>query len=408
MRILYLSPRQCWPAVSGAKLRDYHLARSLGENTELTYLYFKGDTAIASRDMAFCRKLIAVDKPKPYTPGKIARGLFHRLPLTLLNYYSPEMAAAVTETVEAQPFDLVHVDSIHMVTYLPVLPEALRKKVVFNWHNIESELLFRYAATTSSLPRKAYASLTARRVKSAELDILRKSFGHLVCSERERKALLEWTPDARIAVVENGVDTKSFDGLPKATRNRVLFVGAMAYHANSDAILTFTDRVWPAIHERFPQWTLTLVGSDPPPQVRALAERPGVEVTGTVPDVRPYYSEAALAIVPLLTGGGTRLKILEALAAGVPVVSTSLGVEGLSVHDGKEVLIADKESDWLPAASSLADQGALWQRLAVDGRRLVESRYDWDVLGKAMVEIYREWLGVTSGPLRESLRGRTG
>jgi glycosyltransferase involved in cell wall biosynthesis len=403
MRILYLSPRQCLPAVSGSKLRDYHLARLLGENAELTYLYFKGDSAIAARDMAFCHKMVAVDKPKPYTPAKIARGLFDRLPLTLINYYSPEMASAVAEAIRTSAFDLIHFDSIHMMTYLPMLPEALRRRVVFNWHNIESELLFRYAATTASLPRRIYASLTARRVASAEREILHSSFGHLVCSERERRALLEGAPEARIAVVENGVDTKSFDGLPKVARTRVLFVGAMAYHANSDAILTFTDRVWPAIRDRFPQWTLTLVGSDPPPQVRALAERPGVEVTGTVPDVRPYYSEAALAIVPLLTGGGTRLKILEALAAGVPVVSTSLGVEGLAVHHGQEVLIADNESDWLPACSSLADQGELWQKLVATGRRLVESRYDWDVLGKAMVDTYRDWLAAGE-PALESAR----
>ena len=392
MQILFLSPRQCWPVVSGAKLREYHLARSLGENAELTYLYFKGETAIASKDLPFCRKIVAVNKPRPYTPGKIIRGLFGRIPLTLINYYSPDMTSALSELTRSAAFDLVHIDSLHMVTYLPALPDSLRKRAVFNWHNIESELLQRYAAATSSLPRKLYASMTARRVKSVEREILQTCFGHLVCSERERLQLLGWVPEARIAVVENGVDTKAFDGLPKATRNRVLFVGSMAYHANSDAIVWFTDRIWPAIHERYPHWTLTLVGSDPPPQVRALSERQGVEVTGTVPDVKPYYAEAILAIVPLLTGGGTRLKILEALAAGVPVVSTSLGIEGLTVTHGEEVLIADSEAEWLPACVSLADQGELWNKLVVAGRRLVECRYNWEILGKSLVDTYRQWV----------------
>jgi glycosyltransferase involved in cell wall biosynthesis len=392
MRILFLSPRQCWPAVSGAKLRDYHLARSLGENAELTYLYFMGDSAIASRDMPFCRKIVGINKPKPYTLAKIVRGLVSGLPLTLINYSSPEMTAAIAEVIRSSPFDLVHVESIHMMTYLAALPGALRERIVFNWHNIESELLLRYAASTASLPRKMYASMTARRVEGVERKILRTSFGHLVCSERERKALLEWAPEARIVVVENGVDTKAFAPPPDAARNRILFVGAMAYHANSDAIRWFTDRIWPAIYARFPQWTLTLVGSDPPPQVLALSERPGVEVTGTVPDVKPYYNQAVLAIVPLLIGGGTRLKILEALAAGVPVISTSLGVEGLAVTHGEEVLIADGEADWLPAFCSLADQGNLWHQLSIAGRRLVEAHYDWDVLGKSLVATYRQWL----------------
>jgi glycosyltransferase involved in cell wall biosynthesis len=384
--------------VSGAKLRDYHLARLLGENAELTYLYFKGSSAMAARDLPFCHKLVAVNKPQPYTPGKIIRGLFGRWPLTLVNYSSPEMTSALVDVTRAPVFDLMHVDSIQMVTYLSVLPEALRKRIVFSWHNIESEILSRYAATTSSLPRKIYASVTARRVHVIEREILRNSFGHLVCSDRERQELLGWVPEARIAVVENGVETRAFDGMPQKTRNRVLFVGSLAYHANSDAVLWFTDRIWPAIHSRFPHWTLTLVGSDPPAQVRALAERPGVEVTGTVADVKPYYTEAILAIVPLLTGGGTRLKILEALAAGVPVVSTTLGAEGLAVTHGQEVLIADKEADWFPACCSLADQGALWQKLVTKGRRLVETRYDWDVLGKSMVSTYRQWLSeATSG-----------
>ncbi len=398
MRILFLSPRQCWPAVSGAKLRDYHLARALGENADLTYLYFTGNNTISSKDLPFCRQIVAVKKPKPYTPAKIVRGLFDRIPLTIINYSSAEMTSTLAELTSASPFDLIHIDSIHMVTYLSGLPDALRKRIVFNWHNIESELLLRYAETTSSLPRKIYASMTARRVESIEREILGTCFGHLVCSERERRALLDWVPGARIAVVENGVDTKAFNGVAKAARNRVLFVGSMAYHANSDAILRFTERIWPVIHERFPQWTLTVVGSDPPPQVRALSGQAGVEVTGTVPDVRPYYAEAILAIVPLLTGGGTRLKILEALAAGVPVISTSLGVEGLSITHGEEVLIADREADWLPACSSLGDQGELWQKLVANGRVLVESRYDWDVLGRSLVTTYRQWLSEAAVP----------
>src|ERR1035438_6159090 len=105
MRILYLSPRQCWPVVSGAKLRDYHLARSLGENTVLTYMYFRGDSAIDSKDLPFCDKIIAVTKPKPYTPGKLLRGLFNGLPLTLINYSSSEMTSALAELTRTSPFD---------------------------------------------------------------------------------------------------------------------------------------------------------------------------------------------------------------------------------------------------------------------------------------------------------------
>lgn len=392
MRILYLSPRQCWPTVSGAKLRDYHLARALGTSSELTYVYFKTEDGIAVETLPFCRKVVAIEKPKPYTAGKVVRGLIHRLPLTLINYSSPEMESAIAGLAGAADFDVVHIDSIQMLTYFRLLPDTLRQHTVFSWHNIESELLRRYAATTPSLPRKLYASMTAGRVESLEREILRSAMGHLVCSERERRLLLDWVPGARIAVVENGVDTKAFSAGEMGARRRVLFVGSMAYHANRDAIVWFAGKIWPAIHERFPQWTLTIVGSDPPPPVRALSGQPGIEVTGTVPNVQPYYDEAILAIVPLVTGGGTRLKILEALAAGVPVVSTTIGMEGLSVRPGEEILIADSEADWLPACSSLADQGRLWRKLATAGRELAETRYDWEILGKPLVNLYSQWL----------------
>jgi glycosyltransferase involved in cell wall biosynthesis len=166
----------------------------------------------------------------------------------------------------------------------------------------------------------------------------------------------------------------------------------MSYHANIEAAVAFTRTVWPGIRERFPEWRLTLAGLDPAPAVLALRGEANVEVTGTVEDVRPYYREAVAAIVPLRTGGGTRLKILEAMAAGVPVISTPLGAEGLAVTPGVDILIAEKDGDWLPFMTALSTQGDLWNRLAEAGRRLVTARYDWEALGQALYETYCRWL----------------
>jgi glycosyltransferase involved in cell wall biosynthesis len=167
----------------------------------------------------------------------------------------------------------------------------------------------------------------------------------------------------------------------------------MAYHANIKAAVDFTHTVWPGIRERFPGWRLTLAGLDPAPAVLALRGEPNVEVTGTVEDIRPYYGEAVAAIVPVRTGGGTRLKILEAMAAGVPVVSTALGAEGLSVSPDEDILIAESDADWLPRLTALSTQGELWRRLAEAGRNLVTSKYDWETLGQSLYETYCRWLG---------------
>jgi glycosyltransferase involved in cell wall biosynthesis len=205
--------------------------------------------------------------------------------------------------------------------------------------------------------------------------------------------LLRWAPQARIATIETGADVRSFQETPPAAeRRRILFVGWMAYHANVEAAVAFTRTVWPGIRERFPGWRLTLAGLDPAPAVLALRGEANVEVTGTVEDIRPYYGEAIAAIVPLRIGGGTRLKILEAMAAGVPVVSTPLGAEGLAVSPGVDILIAEKDEDWLPQLSALSTQGDVWNRLAEAGRRLVTARYDWEAIGQVLYETYCRWL----------------
>ena len=332
--------------------------------------------------------------PRHYTPEKIVRGFLGRWPLPVVNYTSRQMKAAVAALVAQEQFDLVQIDSIHMAAYVPVLSRGSRAPVVYDWHNIESEAMRRYSASVKSPIHRLYSAVTARRLAALEARTLRQAFGHLVCSERERAELHRVAPDARVAVIENGVDTRFFeDGAGFSTsRRRIVFVGSMSYHANVEAAVSFARGVWPLIRERFPLWRLTLVGSDPAPAVRALGREPNVEVTGTVADVRPYYREALAVIAPLRIGGGTRLKILEAMAAGVPVVSTTLGAEGLAVSPDVNILIADQDEDWLLWLAALSCQSDFWNGLASAGRELVRSRYDWEVLGQSLWETYCGWL----------------
>jgi glycosyltransferase involved in cell wall biosynthesis len=396
LRILFLSPRQAWPLYSGARLRDYYFARALGRRAALTYVFFSdpGSAPPQPADLPFCRKIVPVPSPRLYTPRKIVRGFLGRWPLPVVNYTSDEMKAALAGILRTDRFDLVHLDSIHMAAYVPDLRRQTPAPVVYNWHNIESELMRRYSTGVQPPLRKLYAAWTACRLAALERQILLQAFGHVVCSERERAQLLRAVPKARIAVIENGVDTTFFAKAPvsPSRRHRIVFVGSMRYHGNVEAAVWFARSVWPWIRERFPAWRLTLVGYDPTPAVLALRGERNVEVTGTVEDVRPYYGEALAAIVPLRTGGGTRLKILEAMAAGVPVVSTTLGAEGLAVSPGRHLLIADRDEDWLRQLSALSLQGDLWNGLVTAGRDLVRSRYDWQILGEALYENYSHWL----------------
>ena len=235
---------------------------------------------------------------------------------------------------------------------------------------------------------------------------MREFDAHIVVSEKDAERLRSLNPEASVFVIENGVDTAYYsdeqvgqahaawpaqhvrNASPK--RNRIVFVGSMDYHANVDGVTSFAREVWPRVRDRQPELVFTIVGRDPSTQVRELTKIPGVEVTGTVDDVRPYYREALASVVPLNVGGGSRLKILEAMAAGVPVVSTSLGAEGLKVQDGENILIADTGEQLVESISSVVENADLQKQLSERGRALVSERYDWSALGASLFRIYEE------------------
>jgi polysaccharide biosynthesis protein PslH len=400
VRILFLSPRQPVPTRSGAKLREYHLLRALGRSAEVTYLYFAdpGSTPLTVEDLPFCREVMAIPKPAAYGFGKAAMGILGRWPLPVLNYTSPPMSAALEKLMESRDFDMIHLDGIQMSRYGFAAQRKSSLKALYNWHNIDSEVMRRYSAAAPGTARRWYAGYTATKLERLESRILQTAFGHIVCSERERGQLLSIAPKARVAVIENGVDVRYFAGGGEARTagRRIVFVGAMDYFPNGEAAVFFARRIWPGVRNRLSGAELFIVGASPGPGVLALRELPGVTVTGMVPDVRPYYREALAAVVPLRTGGGTRLKILEAMAAGVPVISTPLGAEGLEVTDGENVLLVDSDDaeGWADRLMSLAESPVRRAQLTAAGLRLVQSRYDWEILGRKLLATYEDWIRV--------------
>lgn len=363
----------------------------------MTYIFLvrPHDQALHDTELSFCRRAIPIRAPRAYTPWKLSRGVWGPWPVTVANYTSPELIRAARELLRKERYDLVHVDGIHLAgCEIALRPELDSIPVFYDWHNIESELMENYSRQTISLVKRYYAALTARRLFAAEARILQTASGHVVCSERERAILQRREPGARVAVIENGVDKPAFDAAMKSSdpaRERIVFVGSFNYHANIEGVLWFAQSIWPAIRQRFPETKLTLVGSDPSPAVLALRDQPGIEVTGTVPDVRPYYGGAFAAVVPLLSGGGTRLKILEAMAAGVPVISTPKGAEGLLVSAGQNLLIADAAPQWVAALDRLRNQKERAQIVAA--ARECVTAYDWENLGRKLFDTYRRWIG---------------
>jgi polysaccharide biosynthesis protein PslH len=401
LKILYFAPHQLWPLVTGNRLRDYHLARELAARCSVTFMetLHPGDErgGMAPVSAGF-ERVVTVEKEPNFRPGKVIRGLIGPVPVTVLNYFSRRIANTLAEVLRTGAFDVVQLESVQLSTYVPIIRAApSRPLILADWHNIESELMSRYASTTDSFPRKLVARRTARLLENSEQRLLTECGCHTIASERERQKLLERFPGADVHVIPNGVDTSYYSTALSRTSNHgdddisdrrsILFVGSMDYHANINGVEWFTREVWPSISARNPALDFVIAGRNPGPGIRDLASG-RVRVTGTVDDVRPLYGSAAAVVVPLHVGSGTRLKILEAMAAGVPVISTALGAEGIDCRHDVDLLIADTAEEMTASIERILSSSELRRRLVESARRLVRRRYDWSVIGEQLYAIH--------------------
>jgi sugar transferase (PEP-CTERM/EpsH1 system associated) len=392
LRLLQIAPRVPWPLDTGAKLRNYHLARALPGNIGVTLLAFGDDKSNDRLGEAY-QRIVTVPRNENYSVGNMLRGAIGRTPLPLLNYSTPEMSGALERLLAEDVFDLIQIESIHLMTYLPLLRGTSNQPLIIcDWHNVESDLMRQYAEREPNVARRTYARRTARLMSEAEARALKEFDAHIAVSDVDLKRLQSINSDAKIFVIENGVDAAHYADEQSATKNRIVFVGSMDYHANIEGATNFARTVWPIIQQQQSNLRFTIVGRNPPAQLTDLSSITGIEVTGSVADVRPYYREALAAVVPLNVGGGSRLKILEAMAAGVPVVSTRLGAEGLDVSDGENILLAESSAQLANGIIRVIDMADLRARLIAGGHALVRARYDWSMLGAKLGEQYENLL----------------
>jgi glycosyltransferase involved in cell wall biosynthesis len=397
MRLLYFSSRNYWPLTTGARIRDYQLAKYLSLRADVHYvgLCAAGDLPAPA---GFGLEQSLLSRPKAYSAGNLLRGLAGPLPVTVLNYTSrriKEDIARLFENGENARFDSVQIEGVHLVEYVALIRKlSPQTRIVADWHNIESEIMWRYAETAANPLRKLMALRTAPLIERAENRLLRACDVHTVVSDRDREKLLLRCPGADIQLVPNGVDVAYYSTppgysstTPVESLREILFVGSMDYHANAEAVTWFVSKVWPILKVSIPNLVFRIVGRDPSAKVLALAA-PDVLVTGTVDDIRPFYARAAATVVPLRVGGGTRLKILESMAAGVPVVSTRLGAEGIDVRDGSDIVLADSPAELADGLRRVVTDRELSERLKREGHALVVRLYDWCIAGEQLYAVH--------------------
>jgi polysaccharide biosynthesis protein PslH len=299
-------------------------------------------------------------------------------------YRSPRLEAEVRRL--AGESDLIVCDFLAPAHNVP---GALSTPTVLFQHNVEAMIWERHAAVPQSLPKRLFMQLQAHRMRRFEGEQCRRFTSVVAVSRADAVEMERRYGRSGIKDVLTGVDLEYFSPLPAVERsvNELVFVGSMDWMPNQDGIIWFIESVFQELRRRVPGVRLLVVGRAPPPAIRSLADRiGGIEVTGTVDDVRPYLARAAVSVVPLRIGGGTRLKIYEAMAMGAPIVSTTVGAEGLPLQHAEHLLLADSPQEQVSALQSLLENPRIAGNLAVSAGNYVHAHGSWDAIADQFID----------------------
>lgn len=392
MRILYILPYSPCPPHFGGALRIYHLLREMVRSHDVTVIMYgtPGEGELVRR--AFDGRLNGIHTVTK--PAKLSglrkrwaqtRSLFGSASATTHAFYSEAMQQTIDSVTAGSTFDLIQSEGHSIGLFRVPCPGVPR---VLDAQNVEYDNIHRMARASRSAVRRAFYAREYRKLYAEEKSVYEDQDALLLTSSRDKMLMDADVPDVPKFVVPNGVDASYFtpsDEPPEP--HSLVFSGAMNYFPNADGMMYFLDDVFPLIRGHIPDIRLIIAGGGPP---KWLLNRKGenVIVTGYVEDVRPYVRRSSIYVVPLRMGGGTRLKVLEALAMEKPVVTTSVGCEGLNVRDRHSVLVADSPENFAASVIELIRTDALRQRLVTNGRDLIRAEYDWSVIGKSLDGVY--------------------
>lgn len=387
MRILWVKANKLLPVHSGGDIRSYNIARQLARFHELTFLsYYDGprDSVYEEEMTKYFPGAVCVATGKSDS-STLARGMDYLgrlaspLPYAVGRFASEPVQQKLSQWFAGRRYDVAVCDFLDAAVNFPA---ALTIPSVLFQHNVEAEIWRRHAATESNPVKRRMYALEARKMLRYERQAVRKFHRVIAVSEHDRSLMETWVEGARITVVPTGVDLEQYrpDFTYQPRSPLVMFVGAMDWDPNVDAMEYFCADIWPGVLHRLPDAKLRIVGRNPGERIRKLASS-SVEITGRVPSVAEHLREAAVVVVPLRIGGGTRLKIYEAMAAGKAVVSTTVGAEGLDVQHGRDIFLADAPGDFAGAVTELLTSEQERRRYEAAAAQKA-ARYDWAVIGE--------------------------
>ena len=426
-RLLLLTPQVPYPPHQGTTIRNYNLITNLAADFEVHLLCFQqaaDNPPSNSPLLRYCAVANSVPAPTRSLSGRAVTTLTSPSPDMALRLASKTFQAQLGMLLERYRYDLVQIEGIEMAPYglwlvqhplwrsaqqkenRPEIPIG-RPRLVFDDHNAEYVLQQRAWETDSRNVKRwhaaAYSYIQYNKLQRYERQVCQRCDRVIAVSDADRQALLRLDPNLQITVVPNGVDLDYYAAYsrlrdpqaPDYGPNALIFTGKMDFRPNVDAVVWFAQEVFPLIRQQTPDARFVVVGKEPHARVQELASQPGVMVTGYVPDIRAHIAAAAVYVVPLRMGGGTRLKVLEAMAMRSAIVSTRLGCEGFPLEDDQVVAFADEPAAFAKAVVTLLRDPARRQRMGEAGRQFVEAHYGWGAIVPKLKAVYAE-LGVGS------------
>jgi polysaccharide biosynthesis protein PslH len=390
MRILFATIGVPYPPRLGLDVRNWGLLRALNaEGHRVTLVSFASSEQV-SADMAVLGSVCETIRLVPHTK-RMARGRWNYLgrlralvrlrPNGVWRFESSELKETVGRALRDRTHDLIICDGVYQLSNLStsLLP------VVLSEASILSEEMQRYVANELSPVHRVYGSLEHKLILRWEERACANVSMVLASSNRDAESLKRISPKARVVVAPNVLDTADYRPAEGDDGHTVLFVGAMDWMPNRDAVMFFVRESWPLLHRLDPNARVIVAGRNPPPEfVRSFGGQPEIAFTGTVPDLRPFLAQAAVSIVPLRIASGTRIKILEAAAMAKPIVSTAIGAEGLDFQNGREIILADAPLEFARAVADLLKDEARRRKIGSSARRVVVERYSIHTLSAAL------------------------
>jgi sugar transferase (PEP-CTERM/EpsH1 system associated) len=376
MRILMLAHRIPYPPHTGDKIRAYHIARYLARRHEVTLAFLVDEATDLSGVQPLQEMVGRVEFARIWKPWSLCKGLASLAvgeSLTLRYFNSRALRRRIGRPSGRASYDLVYASSTPMAQY----GQTLGLPVVMDFVDVDSDKWGQYGRH-SRPPLSWLYKTEGRRLQDCEAEIARWARFCVLATTAEEALLKSFAPWARTAVIPNGIDLDYFQPVPRdESASGLIFTGAMDYLPNIDAVRYFCGEILPLVRREVPQTRFYIVGLNPPAEVRHLGEIPGVVVTGTVPDVRPYYKRASVCVAPLRIGRGVQNKVLQAMAMGLPVVASRVAYRGLEAQPGKHLLVEDDQRAFAARVVALLKNPGERHAMGRQARAFVEGNHAW-------------------------------